>query len=231
MRRIEFSSVLDLFLPRICPGCGQILSKGELELCVKCLSVLPETGFYLKQSNPVSRKFIGRFDFEEAAACFYFQKSSVIQSVIHQFKYKNKKDAALFMGKQMGLLLQDSQLFQNVDGIVPVPLFSRKRKMRGYNQSELLGVGMSEELHVPVYSKILQRITQTQTQTKLNAVQRWQNVKEAFALSKREYPEVHHLMLVDDVVTSGSTLEACARTLSKLENIKISMVALAVAIH
>src|SRR5699024_6290652 len=118
-----------------------------------------------------------------------------------------------------------------IDAIVPVPLHPRKERKRGYNQSELLGNGISEVLEIPVYSKLLKRISYTQTQTKLNAVQRWQNVKDVFRISNKSKCDDIHLLRVDDVVTSGGTLDACARELSKLENVKVSMIALAAASH
>lgn len=231
VKKEYFFSLIDLFLPRICPGCGEHLSRGEEELCVKCLATLPETGFYNKQENPVFRKYTGRFDFKQAAACYYFQKSSVVQHIIHHFKYKDGKDTALFMGKQMGRLLEGSDTFDLPDVIVPVPLHARKKKQRGYNQSALLAKGIAERLNIPVGTNLLIRRAQTQTQTKLNAVQRWENVKTAFTLSGDIQEEHKHFLLVDDVVTSGATLEACARTLSQLKDVRISMLALAVADH
>jgi len=231
MSGLNLFSLIDLFLPRLCPGCGQSLSRGEEELCINCLATLPETGFCEKPENPVNRKFIGRFKFEYAAACYYFHKSSTVQHIIHHFKYKNRRKTALFMGRQMGAILKDTSIEEAIDGIVPVPLHSRKERKRGYNQSKLLGDGISEVLEIPVYSKLLKRISYTQTQTKLNAVQRWQNVKDVFKVSNKSKCADMHLLLVDDVVTSGATLEACARELSKLENVKVSMIALAAASH
>lgn len=231
MSGLNLFSLVDLFLPRICPGCGENLSRGEEELCVTCLATLPETGFCGKSENPVNRKFVGRFKFEYAAACYYFHKSSIVQHIIHRFKYKNSRKTALFMGRQMGAILKDTRIAEAIDAIVPVPLHPRKERKRGYNQSELLGNGISEVLEIPVYSTLLKRISYTQTQTKLNAVQRWQNVKDVFRISIKNKCTDMHLLLVDDVVTSGATLEACARELSKLENVKVSMIALAAASH
>lgn len=221
--------VIDLFLPALCPGCGQYLSAGEKELCIRCLSALPETGFYLNRNNPLSERLQGRFEFEQAVACYYFHKSSVIQNIIHRFKYKNDKTAAFFMGRQMGKLLKTATAFSLPDAIIPVPLHPHKQKKRGYNQSEILGKGMAEILNIPVYPGLLKRNMQTQTQTRLNAIDRWQNVGKAFRLSQKRIPRANHLLLVDDVITSGATVEACARTLATIKDIKISIAALSMA--
>lgn len=224
-----FAPVIDLFLPRLCPGCGQSMGKGDLELCIHCLSVLPETRFYLSRNNPLSRRLDGRFRFEQAVACYYFHKSTILQNIIHQFKYKGNKNAALFMGEQMGKLFKSSSVFQLPDAIVPIPLHLAKQKKRGYNQSELLGKGIAEVLNIPVFTTLLKRTIQTQTQTKLTAIERWKNVEKAFMLNPNSISPKQHILLVDDVITSGATMEACAHVLEAVKGIKVSIAALSVA--
>ncbi len=221
-------SLLELFLPQYCCGCMQRLSPGEHILCLRCLSELPETHFHLYSDNPVARKLTGRVSFENATASYYFHKSSIVQNIIHHFKYKGKEKAAFFMGKLMGKMLQTSTGFGSIDGIVPVPLHPKKLKKRGYNQSRILGNGISEVLKKPVLPHVLKRRKFTQTQTRLSVTDRWQNVKSAFAPATENIPDLH-LLLVDDVITSGATLEACAAVLKNMAKVKISIAALAIA--
>lgn len=218
----------ELFLPQYCCGCGQPLSRGEQILCLHCLAELPETHFQLQAQNPVARKLTGRIAFENATACYYFHKTSNIQNIIHHFKYKNKREAALFMGKRMGELLLNSRFFNNIDVIVPVPLHPARKKKRGYNQSEVLGEGVAEILGKPVLPRLLRRKKRTPTQTRLSATDRWQNVKEAFVLTTESIPAMH-VLLIDDVITSGATLEACATVLQSVEGMKVSIATLAYA--
>lgn len=195
---------------------------------------MPETPFLPEEVHPAADRFLGRFSFEQAISCFYFHKSTVLQNIIHQFKYKNQQKLAVFMGRQMGLHMQKMSGFQLPDGLIPVPLHKRRYKERGYNQSELLCEGIKDSLHIPVFANLLYRAVPTRTQTKLNAKERWKNVKDAFKV-KEEHPVLKsrsHVMLVDDVLTSGATLEACAHTLrASSPELRISVATLAIALY
>lgn len=221
--------LIHLFFPNYCPGCGQTLSRSEKILCIKCLNDLPQTTFHLLRDNPVSHLFTGRVDLYGATSCYFFHKGSVLQNIIHQFKYKGRKDIAWFMGNQMGEILERSVYFKQIDCIVPVPLYILKEKKRGYNQAAMLAGGMAEIFSLPVIKDAVKRVTQTDTQTHLNRQDRWQNVKTAFKVVKSEKLEGRHVLLVDDVITTGATLEACAASLSAVNDIRISLVTLAVA--
>lgn len=223
------TSFINLFFPNACAGCNQPLSMGEEILCIRCLAKLPHTWYHLTEENPVEKLFAGRVSLEAATACYFFHKDAVLQNVIHQFKYQNRADIARFMGKQMGLLLAESPVFTHVDALVPVPLHYTKEKKRGYNQAKLLCEGMAEVLQLPVYSRLLKRTYSTESQTHKSRVDRWQNVKTAFVAEKPQTVAGQHVLIVDDVVTTGATLEACAQCLLDIPGVKVSIATLAVA--
>lgn len=225
----NISDFLHLFFPHYCTGCGQSLSPSEKILCIKCLNNLPETSFHLINDNPVAHLFIGRVAFHAATASYLFHKASVLQNIIHGFKYKGRKDVAYFMGRQMGKLIKASFYVKDIEGIVPVPLYDLKERKRGYNQAALLARGISEICHYPVLEGTLKRRAQTATQTHLNRLERWENVKNAFKVIKPEMLQGKHVLLVDDVITTGATMEACAQRLIEIPGVEVSMAALALA--
>lgn len=224
-------SLLNLFFPDLCAGCNEPLSRGEEILCIRCLFELPETGFHLLKDNPVAQIFTGRVPLNAATACYYFHKNAAIQHIIHRFKYHHRKDVAVYMGRKMGNMLRQSTDFSDVDTIIPIPLHAIKRQLRGYNQSDLLCRGIGEVMHAPVQYDGLRRIIPTETQTKKSRPERWQNVKDAFEVLHPEMISGKHLLLVDDVVTTGATLEACANVLLQIPLVKVSLAALAKADH
>lgn len=224
-------SLLNLFLPNLCAGCNEPLSRGEHILCAGCLFSLPETRFHLMRENPVEELFIGKMSVHAATACYYFHKSTAIQHIIHQFKYHHKKEVAIFMGKLMGNMLRQSIFFSDVDAIVPIPLHSKKQQLRGYNQSDLLSTGISEMMKIPVLYHGIKRVAFTESQTKKSRMERWQNVKNAFEVTFPEEVRGKHILLVDDVVTTGATLEACSEVLLRIPGTKVSLAALAKADH
>jgi len=183
----------------------------------------------LLKDNPVERIFIGRIPFEAATACYFFRKGSAIQKIIHQFKYHNRKDIALYMGKQMGHMLQQSAVYSTADQVIPVPLFFKKEKKRGYNQANLLGEGIAEILHIPVVNDSVERVSQTGSQTRKSRLDRWENVKDAFRVVRPDMLRGKHLLLIDDVITTGATLEAFAQTLTEIPGVRISIASLALA--
>jgi ComF family protein len=223
------TSFINLFFPNACAGCSQPLSIGEEVICVRCRTRLPYTWFHLSAENPVEKMFTGRVPVEAATACFFFRKDSVLQNIIHQFKYQSRTDIARYMGRQMGMLLADSPVYRQVDALVPVPLHYTKKKKRGYNQSELLCEGMAEILQLPVCSDLIKRVYSTESQTHKSRIDRWQNVRSAFITERKPEMQNRHLLLVDDVITTGATLEACTQSLMALPGIKISVAALALA--
>ena len=215
-------SVLHLLFPHICSGCGSDLLGEDSMLCLHCIGAMPETNFELHPNNPVEKNFWGRLPLAGATAQFYFTRESLMQHLMHQFKYKGNKELGLQFGRIMGDQLQRSYRFK-VDALIPLPLFPAKEKRRGYNQATILCKGMSENMQVPVLEDVIIRPQHTETQTKKGRVERWKNMEGKFVLVKPDAICNKHLLLVDDVVTTGATLEACGNELLKAENVRLSI--------
>ena len=197
-------------------------------LCMRCIDAMPETNFDIHADNPVEKTFWGRLPLMGATAQFYFTKESLMQHLMHQFKYKNNKDLGLQLGRIMGEQIGKSGRF-NADALIPLPLFLAKEKRRGYNQATVLCQGMAESMKIPVLDKVVIRPQHTETQTKKGRIDRWKNMEGKFILSDPHVIRNKHLLLIDDVVTTGATLEACGNELLKAENVRLSVATLCVA--
>jgi ComF family protein len=219
---------LQFFFPDLCVACGQILNKTEKVLCTHCFLHLPRTGFHKDDENPVSELFWGRVKIEHTASFFYFNKGSAYQPLIHKLKYSGRSDIGIELGKAFGAELRKS-VFTQADIIIPVPLHPKKLKKRGYNQSEMIAKGLSLSLNIPVNTKSLFRGESTETQTRKSRFDRFRNVEGKFLTRDAEVLEGKHIILTDDVVTTGSTLEACAIAILEIKNTRVSIVTLAVA--
>lgn len=217
-----------LFYPRVCAGCNETLLKNEEWLCTSCLYKLPRTNFHNDTTNEVSQMFWGRARIEYAAAFLCFQKKGIVQAILHKIKYKGEKELGVFMGKLYGFELRDS-VFTGIDVIIPVPLHWKKYKERGYNQSEMLAQGLSEAMGIPIDTQSLKRKIANPTQTRRHRYERWLNVNEIFEVVYPANIENKHVLLVDDVVTTGATLESCANVLLDCNNTRVSIVTLAKA--
>lgn len=222
--------VLSLLYPQVCAACGTLLYRNEEIVCLSCRVLLPKTGFEKDENNPISRIFWGRIPFNSASACFFFSKKGKIQHLIHELKYKKNIDAGLFLGNETAKELSQSSLYQGIDFIVPVPLHPKKIQKRGYNQSEIIGQGMTELLGCKLNSTNLNRAVASTTQTKKSRFARWENVKDIFVLNRPEEFAGKHILLIDDVITTGSTIEACGRVLLQAPGIKVSVAAAACAV-
>jgi len=221
---------LSLFFPNYClGGCGNTLENPNEQLCIHCFSQFSHTSFSQISPNKMEQLFWGKVQIENAAALFYFKKESRIQQVIHQLKYKGRKDIGFLLGRLMGKDLIESPYFKSIDYIIPVPLHKAKQNKRGYNQSEEIAKGISEEMKIPLNTKTLKRISFTNTQTRKKRFERWENVKDVFVVENPQNAENKHILLVDDVCTTGSTLISCIEELSSIKNIKISVATLAFA--
>ena len=216
-----------LLFPRICYGCGNYLVKNEKLICTECYVVIPRTNFHTVKDNPVAQTFWGRCKIESAAAFSYFNKGSRIRKLIHGLKYNGIREIGHELGKIYGLSLKSSGFLDNVDFIVPVPLHKSKERTRGFNQSEAISVGISEAAGLPMITNAIKRQTATLTQTKRSRADRWDNVEGIFALKNRELLAGKHILLVDDVITTGATMESCVNEILKAEGAKVSLVALA----
>ncbi len=221
-------AVLHLLFPHVCSGCGNDIVSQESMLCMRCIDAMPETNFELHANNPVEKTFWGRLQLNGATAQYYFTKESLMQHLMHQFKYKGNKELGLQLGRLMGEQIKRSGRFE-VDALIPLPLFPAKEKRRGYNQATILCQGMAESMKVPIVDKAIIRPQFTETQTKKGRIERWKNMEGKFVLASPEAIKNKHLMLVDDVVTTGATLEACGIELLKAVNVKLSVATLCVA--
>lgn len=221
-------SLLHLFFPHVCSACGTDIISTDSFICMKCLEAMPETGFELHPGNPVEKLFWGRLKLEAATAQFYFTKESLMQHLMHQLKYKGNKELGLQLGRIMGDQLKRSNRFA-ADALIPLPLFPDKEKKRGYNQATILCEGIAETTGIPVIKHAIVRPQHTETQTKKSRVERWKNIEGRFMLADPEVVLNKHLLLVDDVVTTGATLESCGEVLQKAEGVTLSIASLCIA--
>lgn len=222
-------SFKELFYPQLCLICNEHALAENRQFCLECESNLPETDFHFDIDNPMLEKFAGRIKIEMAAACFFFFKTGRIQQLMHVLKYKGKTKVGVQIGNYYGNLLKQSSYFQAIDLIIPVPLHPRKERLRGYNQSDLFAQGLANSMKIPWLKNGLIRTEFTETQTKKTIIERFENVSKAFEVNPSKTLKNKHILLVDDVMTTGATLEACATKLLQIENVKVSIVTIAVA--
>jgi ComF family protein len=218
-----------LFYPHVCTGCGSDVIEDENLLCLKCITGLPHTNFAMHASNAVEKIFWGRLPLTAAMSEFYFAKGTVIQNLIHEFKYKGNKEVGTYLGAMMGSSLLSNDRFHKIDALIPLPLFADKEFKRGYNQATILCNGMSEVMNVPVIKNNVVRKRYTETQTKKHRSERWQNVEGSFEILNSKELKDKNILLVDDVVTTGATLEACGAEILDIEGTKLSFATLAYA--
>jgi ComF family protein len=225
----NIDDLLELFFPTICVTCGSRLAAQDNFLCFDCWQDLPVTNFHRRPENKVARLFWGRVQIEHATSYFSYKKGSRYQKLIHFIKYKGMKELGFEVGQRFGFVLKESGAFRTVDTIIPVPLHQKKHKSRGYNQSEWIANGIAKSMGIPVSAGNLFRKVFTSTQTRKNRFERWQNVEGIFGLKNPGELTGKHILLIDDVVTTGSTLEACAFQLLKVNEVKVSIATLGFA--
>ncbi|MCB9336189.1 MAG: ComF family protein [Flavobacteriales bacterium] len=218
----------NLIFPKLCYACNGTLLKHEREICTPCQIHLPKTNFHLDVDNKLNKIFWGRVDVESVAAFYYFNKGNKVQNLLHQLKYKGAKEVGEKIGILYGFELMNSSLFEKVDLIIPVPLHPKKHKKRGYNQSEWFAKGLVSSMQKELCLDVLFRNQFSETQTKKSRFNRWENVAEIFELRNQEKIRDKHILLVDDVITTGATLEACIKVL-KSEQCAVSVVTIACA--
>lgn len=222
-----WSDLWELFFPRCCLLCGNRLLNGEEHLCFQCLSELPRTNLHLKIGSEMEKCLWGKLPIERASAFLFYAKGSDVRKILFEIKYYGNTDLGCFLGRCMARELYPSGFFKEIDCIVPVPLHPEKHKKRGYNQSEMLANGIASVVNIPVASHWLVRNQNTETQTHKGNYERWVNVKNVFGcLSERELIG-KHILLVDDVMTTGATVVACADALKQIPGLRISVLTLA----
>ena len=231
MKPISFwSALLDLISPRTCVVCGQRLSVSEETICSKCNLHLPRTGFQLDSyENIMAKMFWGQIPIERATALFYYEPHAETANILYEMKYKNHPEIGEVMGRMMARELQMSNFFEGIDGIIPVPLAKKRQRQRGYNQSHELAKGISEVTGLPIYNKVVRRNAFEGSQTSLGRWERNENVEHVFELKEASTVQGKHLLIVDDVVTTGATVIACAKELCKAGGVRISVLSLGLA--
>jgi ComF family protein len=225
-----WDDLLSLLFPRLCYACGNQLLRNEMLICTECHVLIPRTNYHLEEDNPVARLFWGRCKIEKAAAFSFYNRDSRIRHLIHNLKYKGIETIGFELGKIYGESLSKSDFLSGIDIIIPVPLHPAKKRIRGFNQSEIISDGISSATGIPVDRVSLSRITVTGTQTRRSRFERWVNVEGIFSVKNPTLLEGKHILLIDDVITTGSTLESCANELLKAEGVRVSVAALAVAV-
>lgn len=227
-----FSAFTSLFFPRYCTVCHQVLLEKEQHICLICLLKLPRTQFHLYPGNVMEQLFWGKVNVYQATSFFYYRKGSVYKQLLYDLKYKGGKElgrqVASVMAREINLT---SSFFSTIDLLVPVPLHPEKKRTRGYNQSEWIAKGISDVTRIPLDTENLIRVRFTETQTAKSIWDRQENIENAFALVNSKHFHNKHILLIDDVVTTGATLSACAGVLSVVPGIKLSFLTLAQVEH
>ncbi|MEW2920419.1 phosphoribosyltransferase family protein [Muricauda sp. ANG21] len=218
----------NILLPQVCFGCNTQLFGGEHILCAVCRHDVPLTDHNFLEENTVDRIFYGRIPIKKAAAFVFFSKNGIVKNLLHWLKYKNQEQIGGFFGDWCGALLKNDGTLKKVDVVVPVPLHRKKLKKRGYNQSALFAKKIASSIGADYRDDLLLKTINTITQTKKDRQLRWENSKEAFQLNPKADSSFKHVLLVDDVITTGATIESCAKALLQLKNVDVSVLSIAV---
>ncbi|MCF8322720.1 MAG: ComF family protein [Flavobacterium sp.] len=224
-----FKSIIDLFFPPVCASCESLLVSNENVICTLCRHNMPLTNHHLNPENEAFKKFYGRISLEYASAFLYFHKKGIVQELIHNLKYKGKEEIGTILGEWYVADLLDSKILQTVDEIIPVPLHKRKLRERGYNQLTFFGKTLSNHFRIQYNPDLLIRKVYSKTQSKKNLLNRSEGIDTVFDVTFTEKDHNKHFLLIDDVLTTGSTLEACSKALLKIPGTRISIICMAMA--
>lgn len=210
-------------------ACGNSLYTGEKIICTKCEYNLPKTHFHDDPNNVINQTFWGRVHIEGATSLLYFRKGGKVQHLMHQLKYKGEQEVGVYLGQMLGSELKQSKTFKDIDFVIPVPLHPKKKKIRGFNQSEIIGKGIAETYGCELATKYLIRNVHSSTQTKKSRFNRWENVKSIFDIHHKEELINKSVLIIDDVITTGATIDASASCLKHIKGIKIYIASIAFA--
>ncbi|MDB9961468.1 ComF family protein [Oceanihabitans sp.] len=222
------NAVVNLFFPKVCYTCNNELLDFENYVCTKCRHDLPITNFHFDNNNAVEKVFYGRVKVENATSLLRFEKKGIVQQLLHNLKYKGYEDIGVFLGEWLGNELKTIETFNDIDVVIPVPLHKNKLKKRGYNQVDKFAQEIAKALAVEYNDKALIKITSTKSQVTKKRLARWQITTELFAIEHPDQIENKHILLVDDIITTGATLEACINVLKTAKNVKISIATMAI---
>lgn len=225
--KTTFHNISHLFFPQLCLGCGNDTVQNNEPICIECLYQLPATNFEQIKDNMVTKALSGRVSFTQACALYYFTKKSILQSLIFQLKYKQQSNVGLALGKLMGQKLIQSKLYETVDLLIPLPLHPKKLHKRGYNQAQLLCQGIQTVWNKPILHNAVTRQHNTKTQTKKSRINRWENMQGVFKIKNERALIGKHILLVDDIMTTGASIESFYQAVQNISNIKISICTLA----
>lgn len=225
--QLSLNSLIHLFFPHVCTGCGSDIVNSKHQLCLKCLSELPVTNFFSQMANPVEKKFYGRLRVKNGGAGYFFTKDSLLETLIYELKYKGNKDIGSYLGQLLAKFLTNNNAFDDIDMLVPLPLNPRRQKKRGYNQATALCNGIASVWKRPVVENAVIRKVNTETQTHRGRITRWENMDGVFAIAEPSLIRGKHILLVDDVITTGASLEACGSEILKVSGTSLSIATLA----
>ena len=223
------SQLLDLLYPRLCFACNSNPVAKDVSICLSCEYKITPTVYHTMPDNTVAERFYGRVKIERATTAFSFVKGGLLQQLIHKLKYDNRPEIGVELGKIYGNILRDSGIWSDIDFVIPVPLHPKKKHQRGYNQAEMWGQGLAESLGIELRNDLLIRTDYTESQTKKTRTERFANVENVFSVKDPKALEKKRILLVDDVLTTGATLEACSNTLLKTSDVFINIVCIALA--
>jgi ComF family protein len=219
--------LINVFFPKVCFGCLNILSDNEHLICTSCRHDLPLSNYHFNNIDSLKKIFYGRVHIENATALLLFEKKGIVQQLLHQLKYKGQENIGTFLGKWLGHELAAIDDYKTIDVVIPVPLHKRKQRKRGFNQVAKFGIEIAEALGVVYRDNVLIKITNTETQVFKNRMARWQQNTTTFTLKNSALIANKHILLVDDIITTGATLESCINVLNLAENIKVSVASMA----
>jgi len=221
-------NLLNLFFPKVCLACQSYLSDNEVHICTSCRHQLPLTNFHFDKSNAVQKIMYGRVKLEEATALLHFSKKGIVQQLIHNLKYRNQEVIGAFLGNWLGEALKDSEAYQSIDTVIPVPLHKSKQRQRGYNQVDKFGKALAKALKADYNSTTLIKKSATKTQVFKDRLKRSSNIEANFMISDTTNLKGKHVLLVDDIITTGATIEACANVLFAIDDLKLSIATMAI---
>ena len=224
--------MLNLLFPKVCGGCADVLRSNENVLCTECRHSLPLACFHRNDANTMRKMFFGKVKIEDATALLKFQKRGVTQELMHNLKYRGQQEIGTTFGAWLGQELLESNSFKTIDLVIPVPLHPLRQRKRGYNQVTKFGSEIAKALQVPFYEDGLTKLTKTKSQVfkkRLNRFSSGNGTTDLYKITNQLKLENTHILLVDDIITTGATLENCATTLHQANNVKISLATIAIA--